>query len=86
MGAESEERKGKAAANTQQRPFGKVGTIITQNRRSRAMADNQVDRPQGGTKDDRTFPDGVGEPSSDEPVYPSRQPIPTPKDVTRRKK
>jgi hypothetical protein len=48
--------------------------------------DNEVTRPQGGQKDDQAYPDGVGEVSPDQPVLPSRQPIPTPKDVTPRKK
>jgi hypothetical protein len=39
--------------------------------------DNEVTRPQGGTKDDTTYPNGVGEVSPDQPVLPSRQPIPT---------
>jgi hypothetical protein len=26
-------------------------------------------KPQGGEKDDPTFPDGLGKPSDDEPVY-----------------
>jgi hypothetical protein len=43
------------------------------------------DRPQGGTKDDDTFPDGLGEVSPEQDVHPSRQPVPTPRDVTRRK-
>jgi hypothetical protein len=42
------------------------------------MASDEVTRPQGGQKDDQTFPDGVGEPSSHQPVLPSRQPIPAP--------
>ena len=45
-----------------------------------------VTRPQGGQKDDQTFPDGLGSPSNDAPVLPSRQPVPTPRDVTPRKK
>jgi hypothetical protein len=41
---------------------------------------------QGGTKDDQTFPDGVGKPSENDPVLPSRQPISTPREITPRKK
>lgn len=40
------------------------------------MANEQ--RPPGGQKDDQTLPDGLGSPSNDQPVLPSRQPIPTP--------
>jgi hypothetical protein len=31
-------------------------------------------------------PDGLGKPSDDQPVLPSRQPIPTPPDITKRRK
>ena len=41
---------------------------------------------QGGQKLDNRFPDGLGEPSDDAPVLPSSQPVPTPRDVTPRRK
>jgi hypothetical protein len=48
------------------------------------MANEQ--RPQGGQKDDQTFPDGLGSPSNDQPVLPSRQATEIPKDFPRRRK
>lgn len=48
------------------------------------MASEQ--RPQGGQKDDQTWPDGVGVPSVDQPVLPSRQPVQIPTTFTRKKK
>jgi hypothetical protein len=50
------------------------------------MSDDSKIPQQGGTKLDDRYPDGVGEVSPDQPVLPSRQPIPTPKDITKRKK
>ncbi|MGA7770463.1 MAG: hypothetical protein WCA27_30045 [Candidatus Sulfotelmatobacter sp.] len=42
-------------------------------------------RPQGGTKLDDTFPDGLGQPAGgDDPVLPSRQPVKTTGDVRKR--
>jgi hypothetical protein len=52
--------------------------------RRRQMASEQ--RPQGGQKDDQTWPDGVGVPSVDQPVLPSRQPVQIPTTFTRKKK
>jgi hypothetical protein len=45
-----------------------------------------ISRPQGGTKLDTTWPDGVGVPSDDAPVLPSRQPIATPNLPPRKRK
>jgi hypothetical protein len=50
------------------------------------MADDSKIPHLGGTLDDATRPDGYGSPSNDQPVLPSRQPVPTPRDVTPRKK
>ena len=51
------------------------------------MANDDSKIPQqGGTLDDASRPNGYGTPSEDQPVLPSRQPVPTPKDVTKRKK
>ena len=45
-----------------------------------------VNRPQGGQLDDLSRPDGLGKVGGgDDPVLPSRQPVATPKDVTKRK-
>jgi hypothetical protein len=46
-----------------------------------------VNRPQGGTLDDLSRPDGHGKPGGgDDPVLPSRQPIPTPPNITRKRR
>jgi len=54
------------------------------------MADDDyklgVTRPQGGTLDDTSRPDGHGKPSEDAPILPSRQPATVPTDFPRRKK
>jgi hypothetical protein len=45
-----------------------------------------VSRPQGGTKLDTTFPDGLGSPSNDKPPMKSPQPVKIPTSFTRKKK
>jgi len=48
--------------------------------------DNEVTRPQGGQKDDQTYPNGVGSPSNDQPAMKSPQPVPTPSLPPRKRK
>jgi len=52
------------------------------------MADNESEnRPQGGTKLDDRFPDGVGKPGGgDDPVVANPQPVKVPGNLTKPRK
>ena len=50
------------------------------------MANDNENRPQGGTKLDDRYPDGVGEVSPDPPALPSRERLTIPTYWPRRRK
>jgi hypothetical protein len=69
-------------------PDGIVGIQLNQEDK---MANDKnplpVTRKEGGTLDDLSRPDGLGKVGGgDDPVLPSRQPIPTPPNITRKRK
>jgi hypothetical protein len=74
----------------QQSPVFWCRFLIKENQGETNMADQNNNPAVGSASEggllDTSRPDGLGTPSDDQPVLPSKQPVRTPPDVTKRKK